>query len=251
MGTGATRWFTMRCLIGDVGLRERLVGVAGAERHRERDVRAERVVHVRRSRGGLLGIDDGRHLLVLDDDLLRRVAREVRRVGDDDRDRVADEAHFVERERVVRRRLEVGHLVRDRQRGLEVVRVVQVLAGVDREDVLVVFERRGVDARDLRVAVRAAHERGIHGADLAHVVDVRRAAGDEAGILAAPDARADHRGERHYAFASCSCCGMMPSPLGGGSSVGGWIGISSLTLCRASPLRIAAPAARTAFTMFS
>ena len=44
---------------------------------------------------------------------------------------------------------------------------------------------------------------------------------------------------------------MMPSPDGGGSSAGGCIGIKSFTLCRSVLSRIALPAARTDFTMFS
>jgi hypothetical protein len=57
----------------------------------------------------------------------------------------------------VRRRFEVGDLVRDRQRRLEVVRVVQVVAGVDGEDARNVYGARRVDANKLGVTVRAAH----------------------------------------------------------------------------------------------
>ena len=71
----------------------------------------------------------------------------------------------------------------------ELVRVVQIVAGIDGKHARIVLGARRVDAHDLGVGVRAPHERGVDGADLTHVVDVRRAAGDQTRIFAAPDAR--------------------------------------------------------------
>ena len=57
----------------------------------------------------------------------------------------------------------------------------------------------GADGEDLRVGLLAAHERRVHGAGQADVVDVVGAAGEEAAVLAPRDALADvlGRAERH------------------------------------------------------
>jgi hypothetical protein len=131
------------------------------------------------------------------------------------------------------------------------VRVMQVLTVVRGEDRRMRLHRREIDARQLRVSVRAPYEGGVDGADLLDVVGIRGATGDEARIFAAPDPCADHRSERHYVGAPVSGGMMIPSPLGSGSSSGGVSGSSSMTACRGAPSRIAFAAARTAITMFS
>ena len=103
------------------------------QRHRERDVRPQARVDVRRPGDGFERIDDRRERFVGDVDVLERIARRVRRRRDDDGDRLADEPHLVEREQVMRRRFEIRHLVRDRQRRGDAVRVVQVATRVGGE----------------------------------------------------------------------------------------------------------------------
>ena len=61
------------------------------------------LVHELRRRLGSAVVDDGRQRLVVDLDELGRVLGEVAVVGDDQRDRVADEAHLVLGQRRTRR----------------------------------------------------------------------------------------------------------------------------------------------------
>ena len=65
----------------------------------------------------LLGVGDRRQRLVVDLDRVGRVAREVAVLGDDDRHRVADVAHRVDRDRRVGRGLRVGARARPTRRG--------------------------------------------------------------------------------------------------------------------------------------
>ena len=98
IGMTAMRWFSMRALHDDVGALEHVALVARADRGRE--VRAELLELQRRAgRERGLGIGDRRQRVVLDDDGLGRVGRGGAGLGDDDRDRVADEPHLVLGER--------------------------------------------------------------------------------------------------------------------------------------------------------
>ena len=121
------------------GLRERGLGLLDLSVARlARDVAGRGRPHERRA--GLQRIVDVGHAgqrLVVDDDRLGGIARLVAGLGDDRRDRFADEAHGVDRERVLRRRgglrsvgaLEVGRLQQRLDAGAN-----ELLAGDDRDD---------------------------------------------------------------------------------------------------------------------
>ena len=96
IAVGISRCWMMRSLDHDVGLLERRVDVAAGDRPVERDVVRRFGVQLRRARlRRLLRVDDGRQRLVVDVDQVERVVRLVRRLGDDDRDGVADVADDV------------------------------------------------------------------------------------------------------------------------------------------------------------
>ena len=89
--------------------RERGIRIAAGDRPGERDVRADVGMQLRRTgHRRLLGIDDGAERIVVDVDQIERVARRLARLGDDERDAVADVAHRVDGEQRMRRHLEVA-----------------------------------------------------------------------------------------------------------------------------------------------
>ena len=106
------------------------------------DVVGPVAVHERRVRGvGVLDVGHDRERLVLDDDRARRVLGDVAVARDDHRDRLADVADLVARQRVLR--APVGdRLVRDDQRQRLRELPVEVLVRVDRVDAVDV-ERAG------------------------------------------------------------------------------------------------------------
>ena len=112
-------------------------------------------------------------LFVLDDDRLDPVARGLPALGDDDRDAVAREARFADRERPVRRVLHVGrHRPRARERRLPIG--LEILTREHRDDAGHRQRGGGVDRDDARVGVRAAHELDVQRARHHEVVDEAR-----------------------------------------------------------------------------
>jgi hypothetical protein len=174
----------------DVGVGERLLDVASAHRPLVRLVRAERLVHERLVPQRLLDVDDDRQRLVLDVHLLRRVDDRVLVHADDHRDPLADVADLAARQRPAlgRRDLHAGRRPRHRQRRQQ---VGHVLADVDRPDTAVRQRSRGVDRDDPRVCLGRAHDRGVQHAVQGDVVDVLRAAADQARVLLAAQRAAD------------------------------------------------------------
>ena len=110
----------------DVGRVDRRLDVVGLELPDVALVRPEVLVHERRAvLERLLDVGDRRERLVVDLDELGRVLRERTALGDDDRDAVALVAGLVDRERVVRRHLDVlGHRPGAGEAALPVVREV-------------------------------------------------------------------------------------------------------------------------------
>ena len=170
-----------------VGLGERSVEVAplvGAFPHQ-----VPAGVLVDRGRAGIervARIRDRRDRLVLDLDELRRVARELARLGDDGDDRLADVAHLAHRERKVLQ-VRSGH-----RRDLE-ERIGQrgdLLAGQRPVDAGDLLGLRDVDRRDVRMRVRRAHEVDVAHAVALDVVDEDALALDEPPVLLARDALA-------------------------------------------------------------
>ncbi len=155
-------------------------------------VRFEVLVHERRagSEGGL-EVDDRIQRIDVHDDVADRVFGDVPAGGDDHRDRFADVADLLPRERQVRARMK--DQVVDRRRRDEERRRLRVLAEVvrrvDREHAGAAARRRRVDRSDARVRVVAAHEGDVRHARQVHVVHEARAAGEQPLVFVADDAR--------------------------------------------------------------
>ena len=113
---------------------------------------------------GILGIHDGRAGRIVDLDPLGGVARLIERVGDHDRDRIADMHRAADGDRGAVwqvHRAAVALLVRrHRRHGAEPVRLV-VLAGQDDMHAGHLQCRAGVDAADVGMGVRRAHDGGV------------------------------------------------------------------------------------------
>ena len=168
---------------------ERSVHVAGLELDVREVVVAEVLVQHRRVRCQCrLRIEHHRQRLVLDVDQLGRVLGEVAGGRDHGRDRLADVAHAVDRQHAP----DAGLRLRPRgDRRRERRQVEQILAGDDERDALHGTRPRGVDRDDAGVRVRAAQEGDVEGSRRLDVVEVGRAAGEEARVLDAHDAGAD------------------------------------------------------------
>ncbi len=177
----------LRDLDHAVGLGEGGVEVAPGVETRPHEVPAGVVVeHGRLGFLRLAGVDDRRQRLVVDLDELGGVARELARLGHDGHDRLADVAHLADREREV---LDVraGH-ARDLEERIRERR--DLLAGQRPVDAVDRLGRRDVDAGDVRVRVRAAHEVEVAHSVPLDVVDEDALALQETLVLLAPDALA-------------------------------------------------------------
>ena len=126
---------------------------------------------------------------VVDLDALGGVAGKLQRVGDHDRDRIADMQHAVDRDRrPVRQvhRAAVALLVgRHRRHRAEAVGVV-VLAGQHRMHARHLQRGARVDALDVGMGVRRAHDRGVELIGKLEVVVVAPASHQQARVLAPP-----------------------------------------------------------------
>ena len=129
------------------------------------------------------GIDDGRQRVVVDDDRVGGIAREVAIARDDDGDRLAGVAHGVDGHRMMRRRRERRA---DRHRRQELRRCrapVKTASTPSIASAALVSIERDASVRDV-----AALERQVQHAGELDVVDVGAAALDQARIFAALDA---------------------------------------------------------------
>ena len=174
----------------DVGLGPRRVHVAAADRPLVHLVGAEVGVDERLGVvDRLLGIDDDRQRVVLDEHLLGGVDDAVLVVAEDDRDALADVLDLALGERPVLGRLDLdarrhpGH----RQAGGD----VEVLAGEDAVHAGQLPRAGGVDRDDLGVRLGRADDGHVEHAGDDHVVDVAPAAGDHPRVLLAPQRLAD------------------------------------------------------------
>ena len=152
------------------------LGVVPAQQHvvRSRVVQRLRVLGVAR-------IDDRAELLDVDQHVLSSVRRELRRLGDDERDRLPDVANAIRREHGMHRR----HDLRAGGRG-EWKRIDEAVDVGGREHRAHARQRpRGVrvDGDDATVRVHAPHERGVQELRQLQVAGVLRLACDEAPVL--------------------------------------------------------------------
>ena len=137
-----------------------------------------------------LRVGDGRQLLVLDLDELRRVLGGGAAGCDDDGDAVADVACLIGRERKMRRRIRVlGRKPRARQAAVPVLGEVVSRPGGD--DLGVRERGPDVDAADPRVREGAPHDGEIDHARQPHVVDPLGLPAEERHVLLALDRRTD------------------------------------------------------------
>ena len=135
----------------------------------------------------LAGVDDDVERLVLDDDELCGVARELARLGDDRRDRLADVAHLADRERVVLHLpARVGGDLEERVgEDRDLVAGQRPVHTGERE------RRADVDRLDPGVRVGRAHEVEVAHPVALDVVEEEALALRQASILAAGDALPD------------------------------------------------------------
>ena len=123
------------------------------------------------------------------DDALGGIERLRPRLGDDQRDRLADMAHLADRQQRLRRKgerlagLHVGFHRRTHR--LQPVGA-RILAGQHRKHARHRPGRRRVDPLDPRMRVRRAQHHGVHHAVEAQIVQISALAGGEAGILPPP-----------------------------------------------------------------
>ena len=202
MALATSRWLTMRFLTTTSRLLEgglRLGGVADlpAKRH---VVRRDLVDLRRALLSGPLGGGHRRQRLPVHRNQIGGVVGGVLALRDHHRDRIAHVAGGLAGQRRVRRDLQLGQEPAAGQR----VDPGHVLAGEDGDHARMRLGLGDVDAADLRVGVRAPHERGIGHAGQLEVVGVVALAGDEAGVLAPLDARAEQPSRRR-------CHGLPPT----------------------------------------
>ena len=151
----------------------------------------------------LARVDERGQLLDVDDDVVRGVGRELRRLRHDERDRLADVPDAVPREHRMREPDELLTPAHDQREVVETVRVGH------RQDRMHARQREralGVDRDQAAVRIRAAHERAVQHLRQLHVADVLRLALDEALVLGARQ-RLPHprlRGRRDRAHAASS-----------------------------------------------
>ena len=139
-------------------------------------------------------IDNGGFLDEIDVQLVGRLARLFEGLGDDDRDRVADMAHTIDRERGMRRLCHRRAVFRmDLPAAGQPADAVShhVLPGEYGGDPGRLRRCGGVDARYPRMRMRAAQDVGVELMRAVDVVGVGALSGQEAVILTPPDRRSD------------------------------------------------------------
>ena len=158
-----------------VGFGEALVGIARDMHALEGEVVAELGMDHRRlriERG--LRIGDGRELFVVDLDQLAAVLGLGAGARHHGADRFAGPAGAVDRDGVLRRGLDALEMRQHADPGRDDLRKLR--AGDDGDHAGRLLRRIRVDAFDLRVRVRRAHERHMRHARQHHVADILRAA---------------------------------------------------------------------------
>ena len=137
-------------------------------------------------------VDHRREHVVVHVDQIGRIARLIERLGHHEGDQVTDEERLVVAED---RMLGFDHRrvvgVLDQPAARQAADLAEVRAGVDAEHAPRLRRGGGIDAEDLRVRVRRAHERGIGLLRQRDVVGVLTASGEEALVLATLDRLAD------------------------------------------------------------
>ncbi len=172
----------------------------GAEaRMHEHGARLNRIAHV----------DDGIDLLVLHIDPLGGLLGAKPRLGNDGGDDIADMADFSGRESRSRRlvhRPAVAERHRMDDAQFAEPGALPILGGQHQEHAGARRRRGAIDPDDLRMRVRAAHERAPRRAGQRHVVDIAAAALDEADVFAPEHRPADVGRARKRSVAAVGRC---------------------------------------------
>ena len=174
------------------GLREGRVAIAVSHVEFGRDIVRRAAMGERRvGAHGVAAVADDRQRIVIDHDERGRVFRNVAAVRDDRGDRLAHMHHFRIGQHGTMQFLPIGGARQgDAQKPVGEMRrdVLHRQDGVNARD----LERRAlVDAEDLRMRMRAAHESDVPHAGERNVVDEARLAAQQRTIFETLDARAD------------------------------------------------------------
>ena len=143
---------------------------------------------------GFFHIDDRLLRIVIDCYCLARRLRLFERLGDDDRDRIADMRDAIDRDRRVRRlfhRRAVFRMNLPAARQTADAVGLHIRADKNGDDAGRGARRRRIDALDLRARVRRAHDVGVGLVRAIDVVRVSPAPGQKAEVLFALDRSAD------------------------------------------------------------
>ena len=174
------------------------------------------VVHHRAAAGRCLrlrDIDHRRQLFIVDLDHRRRVLRLLQRLGDHQRDAVADIAHLrIGQDRMLRLLHRRAVDAVDEPAARQPAYILELLAGEDAQHAGCGLRGGDVDLRQPGVRVGAAHEHAVALLRQRDVVGVLAAAGQEAQVFAARHRLADqllgcvHRALLQAFIAAAPCC---------------------------------------------
>ena len=183
----------------DVGFRKAALDIAERVHGPAGDVAVGVVMNDRRAFHGRRHKIDCRHRRFVGDlDQLECVFGDVTAFGDNERDRLADEAHLAGRERAVRARIDEAAIVVEQRHGI--VGRPEVLMRDDGEHARQGQRCRLVDRPDPGLGMRAAKHRPVRHVREMNVVDEGGASGQQRGVLKTLDALADESG----AHAGCA-----------------------------------------------
>jgi hypothetical protein len=176
----------MRCL------RERGVGVADADRNERGEIVGRLAVREQRvARKRLGAIRRCRQRLEIDGHQRSRILGEIAAVGNDDCDRLADEAGFVPGEAIRHEDLFDRRARHQKRHCLPLHGFRQVSVGEHRVHAGQSQRRALVDATDRGVRVGAAQHHGMEHAREVDIVDIAAAAGEQVRVFLALDACAE------------------------------------------------------------
>ena len=213
----------------DIGVGNRLRGVALLHRHRAEDVLSPILVELRRARlEGRPRVGDHGQRVIGDLNQSGGVLSDVPVLGQHDGDRVADKANLVPRQDRIGLLLLIGDHLEDLD--LLEAPLLEIGRGQDRLDARQRSGGRGVDRLDPSVGLRAAHEGELQRAGDTQIVGVAPGAREQPRVLDPRNAAAD-KPLRTDALGDLlrRCCAQLHrcEPIAGRDSVN-WCGRSRL-----------------------
>ncbi len=171
------------------------------------DIGFEIVVHMHRGSGkSFFDIDDGRQLLEIDIDIVKRILGDVAALRDHDDDGFADMADPVLGQRHLAALVENNSSDR-RRRHQQWPRLpvgAEIVGGIGRDHAGTLQRAGDINAPDAGMRDLAAQEGRMQHAGQFDIVDEQRLAGEELAVLIAFDRRAEKAG-RHGAAVRIAC----------------------------------------------